>query len=381
MNLKQRRATRCAAIAPSTLMLFVTALLFSGCELIGDAQRKDAPTSTPPSTANVALRTDPQMQAVLDKLVALGPKPIETLTPVEARRQPTIADAVKALMQERGMDTTPEPVGKVEDRQIAGAAGRIPARVYWPQGTGPFPLLLYIHGGGWVIATIDTYDASARALTNAANAIVVSIEYRKGPEHKFPAAHEDAFAAYKWMLANATVLNGDAARVAVAGESAGGNMAANVVLLARDRKAPLPLYQVLVYPVANNDLNAPSMIEQANAVPLKRAMLPWFLGNYLNNGTESNDPRIALVKADLKGLPPATVITAELDPLRSEGRLLAEKLRSAGVRVDYHNYEGVAHEFFGTGAIVDKAKQAVAQAAGGLKQAFASSAAIASKTR
>lgn len=372
---------QCEAISRGACGLFVAALLFSGCEQASDAQRKDTPTQTPAPSQTNAQRADPQMQAVLDKLAALGPKSLETLAPEEARRQPTIADAVKALLQERGMDTTPEPVGKVENRQIAGAAGQIPARLYWPQGAGPFPVVLYIHGGGWVIATIDTYDSSARALTNAANALVVSIEYRKGPEHKFPAAHEDAFAAYKWVLANAAAINGDAARVAVAGESAGGNMAANVALLARDRKVTLPLYQVLVYPVANNDLDAPSMIEQANAVPLKRTMLPWFLNHYLNNGTESGDPRIALVKADLKGLPPATVITAELDPLRSEGRLLAEKLRIAGVRVDYHNYEGVAHEFFGTGAVVEKAKQAVAQAAGGLKQVFASSAAVASKTR
>ncbi len=319
-----------------------------------------------------ATRTDPQMHAVLDQLSALGGKPPETLSPEEARKQPTPADAVKALLKQRGQDAAPEPVGKVEDKMIAGAAGQIPARIYTPSGTGPFPVIFYIHGGGWVIATIDTYDSSARALTNAASAVVISIEYRKGPEHKFPAAHDDAFAAYQWTLTNAASLNGDPKRIAVVGESAGGNLAANVAIMARDRKTQMPVHQVLVYPVANNDLNSASMQENAQAKPLYPAMLPWFLGHYLNNPAESGDPRIALVKADLKGLPPTTLITAELDPLRSEGKLLADKLTAAGVEVDYRNYDGVAHEFFGMGAVVEKAKQAVAQAAEGLRQAFSS---------
>ena len=335
--------------------------------------KKTATKLSDSQTAEVAAtRTDPQMQAVLDQLSALGGKPPETLSPEEARNQPTPADAVNALLKQRGQDAAPEPVGKVEDKMIAGAAGQIPARIYTPSGTGPFPVIFYIHGGGWVIATIDTYDASARALANAASAVVVSIEYRKGPEHKFPAAHDDAFAAYQWTLANAASLHGDPTRIAVAGESAGGNLAANVSIMARDHKVQMPIYQVLVYPVANNDLNSASMQENAQAKPLYPAMLPWFLGHYLNNEAESGDPRIALVKADLKGLPPTTLITAELDPLRSEGKLLADKLTAAGVKVDYHNYDGVAHEFFGMGAVVDKAKQAVAQAAEGLQQAFSS---------
>ncbi len=331
----------------------------------------DQPTTTSQMSAGQA---DPQMQMVLDQLSGLGGKPPETLAPEEARQQPTPADAVQALLKKRGQDAAPEPVGKVEDRMIAGAAGQIPARIYTPGGAGPFPVIFYIHGGGWVIATIDTYDSSARALANAARAVVVSIEYRKGPEHKFPAAHDDAFAAYQWTLANAAALNGDPKRIAVVGESAGGNMAANVSIMARDRKAQMPVYQVLVYPVANNDLNSASMKENAQAKPLYPAMLPWFLGHYLNNEAESGDPRIALVKADLQGLPPTTLITAELDPLRSEGQMLAEKLKAAGVQVDYRNYDGVAHEFFGMGAVVDKAKQAVAQAAAGCQRGFRSKA-------
>lgn len=315
-------------------------------------------------------RANPQMQAVLDSLASLNPKPIETLTPEEARRQPTIADAVKALIQKRGQTPIPEPVGKVEDRTIPGAAGQIQARIYTPAAKGPFPVVVYFHGGGWVIATIDTYDSSARALTNAANAIVISVEYRKGPENKFPAAHDDAFAAYRWAIANAQSLGGDASKIAVAGESAGGNLACAVSMMARDRKVQMPVHQLLVYPVANNDLNSPSMIENANAKPLNRAMLPWFLKHYLKSQSESSNPMISLVKANLRGLPPTTLITAEIDPLRSEGQLLAERLSAASVRVDARNYDGVTHEFFGTGAIVDKAREAVAQAGMGLRAAF-----------
>ena len=341
---------------------------------VGFAQpNRPTPRPTPAQqtmAAGMMKRPDSQMQAILDSLASLNPKPIETLTAEEARRQPTIADAVKNLLQKRGQSTAPEPIGKVEDRMIDGAEGKIAARIYTPTGKGPFPVIVYYHGGGWVIATIDTYDSSARALTNAAGAIVVSVEYRKGPEFKFPAAHDDAFAAYRWTLANAQSFGGNAGKIAVVGESAGGNLACNVSIAARDRKIQMPVYQVLVYPVANNDLNSPSMLENANAKPLNRAMLPWFLEKYLKSPAESSDPRIALVKANLVGLPPTTLITTEIDPLRSEGMLLSERLKFAGGRVDYKNYEGVTHEFFGAGAVLDKAKAAVAQAAKGLRQAF-----------
>ncbi|MDQ3322576.1 MAG: alpha/beta hydrolase [Acidobacteriota bacterium] len=213
-------------------------------------------------------------------------------------------------------------------------------------------------------------DSSAWALTNAAGAIVVSVEYRKGPENKFPAAHDDAFAAYRWTLTNAAAIGGNPTKIAVAGESAGANLAVNVSIMARDKKIQTPVHQVVVYPVANNDLNSPSMIENANAKPLNRAMLSWFLKYYLKNQSESNDPRISLVKANLRGLPTTTLITAEIDPLRSEGQLLGERMKAAGVRVDNENYAGVTHEFFGTGAVLDKAREAVAQAARGLREAF-----------
>ncbi len=347
-----------------------TTLLFLATAIFVLAVNGFAQKPTPMPVPMAMKKADPQMQAILDSLASLNPKPIETLTPQEARQQPTIADAVKNLIQKRGMTPLPESVGKVEDRQIDGADGRIAARIYTPTGNGPFPLIVYFHGGGWVIATIDTYDSSARALTNAAGAIVVSVEYRKGPENKFPAAHDDAFAAYRWTLANAKSFNGDAAKIAVAGESAGGNLAVNVAIMARDKKIQMPVHLVSVYPVANNDLNSASMLENANAKPLNRAMISWFLDKYLKNQEQSSDTRIALVKANLNGLPPTTLIAAEIDPLRSEGWLLSDRLKAAGVRVDYKLYAGETHEFFGTGAVNDAAKEAVAQAAKGLREAF-----------
>ena len=316
----------------------------------------------------------PEMQAVLDKLAAQGGRPIETLSPEEARRQPTPADAVKALLAERGESTEPEPVGKVEDRRIDGAAGPVPARIYWPAreaGAEPRPMIHYLHGGGWVLADLDTYDASARALANATEAIVVATHYRQAPEHPFPAAHDDSFAAYRWVLANAESLGGDPRKVAVAGESAGGNMAAAITLMARNAHVPMPVHQVLIYPVAQPGVETPSYRENADAKPLNGRMMRWFLAQYLRSPDDGRNPLLALLEEDqLHGLPSTTVITAEIDPLRSEGMLLADRLEKAHVNVHYENYRGVTHEFFGMGAVLPDAKQAVAQVAADLRGSF-----------
>ena len=212
-----------------------------------------------------------QMQAVLDELAKLGPKPLGSLPAVEARKQPTPADAVTALLKKQGKSTEPEAVGKVEHKSITGAGGQIPIRIYTPKGEGPFPVIVYYHGGGWVIADLDTYDASPRALVNATNAVVVSAHYRQAPEHKFPAAHDDAHVAYKWVLAHAKELKGDPKKIALVGESAGGNMAAAVSVMAREHKMQMPIYQVLVYPIADNNVETPSYVENAKAKPLDRA--------------------------------------------------------------------------------------------------------------
>ncbi|HYN13929.1 MAG TPA: alpha/beta hydrolase, partial [Burkholderiales bacterium] len=275
-----------------------------------------------------------EMKAVLDELEALGPKPIENLSPAQARMQPTPADAVMALLKKQGKSTEPERVGKMEDRKIKGPGGEIPIRIYWPAGGKgqSLPVVHYIHGGGWVIADLDVYDASPRAIANAANAIVVSSHYRQAPEHPFPAAHEDSFAAYRWVLANAKSLGGDPRRVAVAGESAGGNMAAAIGLMAREKKVQMPVHQVLVYPVANYGFDTPSYKQNEKAKPLGKEGMEWFFGHYLESEKDGKNPRVSILGArDLSGMPPATIITAEIDPLRSEGEQLAGKLKKAGV--------------------------------------------------
>ncbi|RYY09371.1 MAG: alpha/beta hydrolase, partial [Chitinophagaceae bacterium] len=196
------------------------------------------------------------------------------------------------------------------------------------------------------------------------------VHYRQAPEHKFPTAHNDAFAAYEWTLNNAASIKGNPKKIAIVGESAGGNMACNVSIMARDKKIMLPLHQVLVYPVANNDMNAESYIKYAAAKPLNKPMMEWFSKHYLPNMAAAADPRISLVKANLKGLPSTTLIGAEIDPLQSDGKLLSEKLKDAGVNVDYKLYNGVTHEFYGMATVVPDAKDAQKLAADNLKKAF-----------
>lgn len=315
----------------------------------------------------------PEMQAVLDKLAELGAKPLHTLTVDQARAQPTPADAVAAVMADKGIDAGPAAAIATSDIVIPGPAGDIKARVYTPAGEGPFPIIVYYHGGGWVIADIDTYDASARALSLGAGAVVVASHYRQGPKDVFPAAHDDAYAAYVWTVENSGTLNGDAARMAVAGESAGANLAANVAIMARDAKITQPLHQLLVYPVAGNDMTTPSYIENAEAAPLGKADMAWFVEHAFAKKDDAADPRINLVaRTDLSGLPPATLITAQIDPLRSESMAYGEALTAAGVTVQAQNFDGVTHEFFGMGAVVPQAVEAMELATGNLKAAFGS---------
>ena len=313
-----------------------------------------------------------EMKAVLDQLAALGGKPLQTLMPDQARKQPTPADAVKALLVKEKQSTDPEAVAKIESIEIPGPAGVIKARIYWPlEGTKPHPVVHYIHGGGWVIADLDTYDSSPRAIANAANAIVVSTHYRQAPQHPFPAAHEDSLAAYRWIVQNAASFDGDPKRVAVAGESAGGNMAADIALRASSAGVAPPIYQVLIYPVTDTTMNTESYRTYAKAKPLNADLMQWFFKHTLARPANAQDPRIALLRAPLNAkLPPATIITAEIDPLQSEGQQYAERLKTAGVTVHFHDYKGVTHEFFGMGAVVPQAKEAVTLVGSHLKTAF-----------
>ncbi len=328
------------------------------------------PAADPKKELPPVAMPDPQMKAVLDKLAELKGKPIPGLSPDDAREQPTPADAVKLVMKDRGKEG-PEKVAKVDNIDIKLSTGNVKGRVYKPEGDGPFPVILYIHGGGWVIADLDTYDATPRALCNAVNALVISAHYRQAPEHKFPAAHNDVFGAYQWTLENAGKWGGNSKEVAVVGESAGGNMATSLCIMAQAKGMQMPVHQVLVYPVASTAMDTESYRQNADAKPLNAAMMKWFFDHTLSKEEDRKNHQINLLEAKtLKGLPPATIITAGIDPLRSEGEALAEKLQNDGVAVSYRNYDGVTHEFFGMGAVVDKAKEAMTFAAGNLKQAF-----------
>ncbi len=333
------------------------------------------------SPATLAAGPNPQMKQVLDELSALGAKPIATLSVEQARSQPTPADAVKEVLRKQGKTPNPVAVGRVEDRTITGPGGRIPVRIYWPVAdvsTGTvatpqdsLPIILYIHGGGWVIADLDVYDATPRALVDATGAIVVSTHYRQAPEHTFPSAHEDTWAAWRWTLANSPILGADPRRAAVVGESAGGNMAGAIALRARDEGESQPVHQVLVYPVTDAAVGTTkSEREHRTSAPLNTAALPWFYQKYLPAQRGGNAPYFSILDANLTGLAPATVITAEIDPLLSEGTAYADRLRAAGVDVEARTFEGVTHEFFGMGAVVDEADDAVQMAAARLKDAF-----------
>ena len=194
--------------------------------------------------------------------------------------------------------------------------------------------------------------------------------YRQAPENKFPAAHEDAFAAYQWVLENASTINGDPDHIAIAGESAGGNMAVAVALMARDAGIELPAHILSVYPVADGDTESPTYDEYANAVPLNRPLMEWFFDKYLSDPSDAQSPLISLVDADLNGLPPTTIINAEIDPLRAEGEELAQRMSEAGVSVEQQTFPGVTHEFFGMAAVLEQAVQAQDLAVSRLQEAF-----------
>jgi acetyl esterase/lipase len=331
-----------------------------------------APAATRTAPAAPAGKPNVQMQAVLDQLVALGGEPIVNLGAPAARAQPTPADAVRELLRAQGRSTAPEVVARVEFHHILGAdATAMPVRVYWPDGEGPHPVLVYFHDGGWVLGDAELGDASARALSNAARAIVVAPHYRQGPEHRYPAAHDDAFAAYRWTQDNAVHFGGDPARIAVAGEGAGGNLAASVAIRARDQRVAPPVHQLLVYPITDVSIDTLSHRQHADARPLGTPMLPWLFSHYLRSPVEGADPKFSILRtAELSGLPAATVITADIDPLRTQGQAYAERLRAAGVAVEHRNFEGVCHGFFGMGSVVREARQAQELAAAGLRRSF-----------
>jgi acetyl esterase len=308
----------------------------------------------------------PDAQKVCDLIVASGRPPIETLTPPQARQAYL---ASRAILQ-----PDPEPVAEVLALAATGPAGPIPLRLYRGQGADkgrPQPALVYFHGGGWVIGDLESHDQVCRAFANAIPAVVVAVDYRLAPEHKFPAAAEDAIAATRWIAGNAASLGIDAAKLAVGGDSAGGNLAAVVSLDARDRGGPRLVHQVLIYPGTDMRMGWPSLERHAQQLPLTRAGMDWFVAHYLRSPEDKKDWRASPLMASLERLPPALVITAGFDPLCDEGEAYAAALRKAGVPVAHERFEGQIHGFVSMGRIIADAARAIGMGAEALRRSFA----------
>ena len=299
-------------------------------------------------------------------MAAQGGKPIEESTPAEVRAsRAQSADAMAAMAGPE------QSVARVENRTIPGPGGPIPVRVYWPATGRKLPVFVYFHGGGWVFGTIDAVDRTCRALANSAECVVVNVDYRLAPENKFPAAAEDAYAAVQYVAAHPDEFNADPSRIAVGGDSAGGNLAAVACLMARDRGGPRLTFQLLVYPVTDYDDNRPSLDENEGYL-LTRNLIRYFWNHYVSSPAEGRNPYASPINAqNLAGLPPALVITAECDPLRDQGEAYGRRLQEAGVPVTIKRYAGAIHVFFQMGAVIDSGREAVADAGAALRGALA----------
>jgi acetyl esterase len=304
---------------------------------------------------------DPQARMLLDQLEAIGSTPMSQQTPAEARASFLLLAAVA------GPAGAPVPT---EDRAVPGPAGEIPVRVYRPQSDEPLPVVVYFHGGGWVIGDITTHDTTCQRLAAGVPAVVVSVDYRLAPEHRFPAAVDDCDAATAWVSAHAAELGGDAARLAVAGDSAGGNLAAVIALRARDSGGAPIAFQLLVYPATDLTRSLPSHTENGEGYLLDNDAMTWFVGQYLVDSDARHADASPLFVEDLTGLPPALVVTAEFDPLRDEGEAYAQRLRDAGVDATTSRYDGMIHGFYGLDSIFDSAKRATAETVAALRDAL-----------
>jgi len=309
---------------------------------------------------------DPQAQAVLE-LVAKANRPAyHTLSPKDARQ---------LFLDTRPASTpTPPAIGSVRDLVAEGPHGPIPLRVYRPAGVSDatrLPVYVYFHGGGWVIGDLSTHDVLCRQLTAASGMSVISVDYRLAPEHKFPAAADDAWAATKWIAARASELGVDATKMAVGGDSAGGNLAAVVALMARDAGGPALRLQVLLYPVTDVMRETRTYADFAEGYMLTRDSMRWFIAHYLRSKEDASDWRVSPLRApSLAGLPPALIVTAGFDPLRDEGEMFAGRLRDAGVMVDYVCYGGMVHGFAGMGKLIDTAQRVVTLVGDALRHAM-----------
>jgi acetyl esterase len=288
---------------------------------------------------------------------------ISELTPEQVR------EGIPALAVLQG---EPESIASVEDRVVPGPGGDIPVRVYKPNDEANLPVVVYFHGGGWVIMDVESHDPLCRALANAANCAVVSVDYRLAPEAKYPAASDDCYAATQWVADNAADLGIDANRMALAGDSAGGHLTAVVAQMARDKGGPSLVYQVLHCPVTNLDYSTSSYTDNAEGFGLTQDTMRWFWDHYLTNQEQGVEPHASPLQGDCANLPPALVQTAEFDPLRDEGAAYAAKLKAAGVAVTHHDYPGLTHDCFLYMGIVPGGRENVDEAAAHLREAFGS---------
>jgi acetyl esterase/lipase len=291
---------------------------------------------------------DPQADALLAQMREAGVRPFEELTVPEAREA---AWGYLALAGE------PQPVASVDNRFIPGPTADLPVRIYTPEGDGPRGGIVFFHGSGWVIANIDICDAAVRSLANSTGCVVVSVNYQKAPEHPFPRPFDDCWAATSWVYANAAEIGIDPARLAVAGDSAGGNLAAAVCLKARDEGGPPIVFQVLVYPALDRNWDTASAHENAEGYGLQRETMRWFWNHYVPSEADADNPLVSPLRAaDLSGLPPAFIATAEFDPLRDDGEMYAERLAEAGVPVLLKRYDGMIHGFYWMLGALDQAR-------------------------
>ena len=308
-------------------------------------------------------RLHPQLRAMLERIAEAG-YPDQTTVPVEEARRVTVDRAERFYGD-------PEPVDRVEPLTVDGAAGPLRARLYAMDSAAPLPVAVYFHGGGWVLGDIDSHDKGVRAITAAARCLSVSVDYRRAPEHPFPAAAEDCVAALRWVAANAARLGGDPERIAVAGDSAGGNLAAVSALTARDSGGPALAFQLLIYPVVDSDLDGGTYATLGRAPVLDRARMAYFWDSYVPDPARRRDWRCAPLRAaNHAGLPPALVIGAGIDPLFGEGAAYAEALRAAGVEAEHLAFPRMTHAFFQAPGILDDARAAVDAAGAALRRAF-----------
>jgi acetyl esterase len=302
-------------------------------------------------------RLHPEVRALLAMIDAQGAPPLEEQDPIEARNSRT--EPMKMLGGE------PEALARVEDLSIPGPGGDVPVRLYASGYDGVRPALIYFHGGGFVFGNIETHDAVCRALAKESGGVVISVDYRLSPEHKFPAALEDSYAATVWAAANAERLGIDAQRIAVGGDSAGGNLATVIAMRCRDAGGPALAGQLLIYPVTDlSSFETASHRELGEGYFLTRAGMEWFTGHYLASGDQARLPEVSpLLAPDLSGLPPALVITAEFDPLRDEGEAYARRLQQAGGQVTVSRYPGMIHGFISMRGVLAAGRKGIQEAA------------------